>query len=233
MKKSVLIVFICLLGAHVSMGQTDYEDDYFSEFTWGVNKNTNSALIGGLMFKLARRDHDNVFTTYSLEILNVKDQKEQKYYSSTSGTSFVWGKENYLYPIRLRYGKDVLLYKKAPQQGVQISAIMAGGPTAGIVVPYYILYNGEYIPYNSSIAFNAISGSGKFLQGLPDAKVVPGLNAKAGLSFEFGAFKNNVVGIEVGASMEAYTQKIIIMPSQKNRAIFTALYINLYWGTRK
>lgn len=235
MRNVFLVIFIIAVGVHTSTAQNEYEDDYFSEFTWGVNKNTNGGLIGGIIFKLARRERDNIFTTYGLEFLNIKHPKEQKYLSATTGTSFVWGKQNFLYSIRARYGKDILLYKKAPQQGVQISAVMAGGPTLGIIAPYYILYNGEYVPYDpdENQSFNGIQGSGKLLQGLGDSELTVGLNAKIGLAFEFGAFKNNVAGIEVGASLEAFPKEIIIIPSEDNRAIFTALYFNLYWGTRK
>lgn len=235
MRKVSLIIFILAFCAQAGLAQTDYEDDYFSEFTWGINKNTNGGLIGGIIFKLARRQHNNVFTTYGLEFLNVKHPKEQRYLSNTTGTSFVWGKQNFLYSIRARYGKDILLYKKAPQQGVQISTVMAGGPTLGVIAPYYILYSGEYVPYDpeKNQSFNGVQGSGKLFQGLGDSELTLGLNAKVGLAFEFGAFKNNVAGLEVGASIEAFPKEIIIIPSQDNRAIFTALYFNLYWGTRK
>ncbi|RED98899.1 hypothetical protein [Marinoscillum furvescens] len=229
------VIFIGLIfSSLLAIGQTE-EDDYDTEITWGVNKNTNSGLVGGVIFKLARRKKENTFVTYGVELMNVKHPKEWHYPSATTGTRFVWGKANYLYAIRGQYGRERVLFKKAPQQGVQISAVAAAGPTIGVVAPYYILYNGNYVQFDPERhqSFNSIQGSGKLFQGLGESSIVPGANAKAGLAFEFGAFKNNVAGVEVGASLEAYPKKIIIVPTQENRAVFTALYFSIYWGTRR
>lgn len=232
MKK--VLLFGLIFSSLLAFGQTE-EDDYDTEITWGVNKNTNSGLIGGVIFKLARRKQNETFVTYGVELMNVKHPKERHYLSPTSGTRFIWGKESYLYAIRGLYGREQLLFRKAPQQGVQISAVAAAGPTIGIVAPYYILYQGNYVQFDPEKhrSFNAIQGSGKLFQGLGESRFVPGANAKAGLTFEFGAFKNNVAGVEVGASLEAYPKKIIIIPTQENRAVFTALYFSIFWGTRR
>lgn len=235
-KKLILFTGVLLMG-WISKSQpiaTDYED-FSTEITWGLNKNTNGGLIGGVAFKLARRKTENTFAVFGLEIMNVKHPKEQRYLSQTSGTSFVWGKENFLYSIRGIYGRERLLFKKAPQQGVQISAIYGAGPTLGVIAPYYVLYNGSYVPYDSERHQNpnSIQGSGKLFQGLGESSLTVGLNAKAGMSFEFGAFKNNVAGVEVGIAAEAFPNEVILVPTQKNRAIFSSLYISLFWGTRR
>lgn len=214
----------------------DEDDDYSTEVTWGANKNTNGGLIGGLVFKLARRQKDDLFVTYGVEIMNVKHPEEQRYISATSGTSFIWGKQNYLYSIRGLYGREQILFKKAPQQGVQISALAAAGPTIGVVAPYYVLVaNGQYEQYDPKFhqSISSVQGSGKLFQGLGESSIALGLNAKAGLSFEFGAFKNNVAGIELGVAGEAFTKEIILVPTQDNDAIFTSIYFSLYWGTRR
>ena len=235
MKKTGLLLTGFLLIAFLTEAQQiATHDDYNTEITWGLNKNTNGGLIGGVVLKLARRTNDNLFTFYGLEIMNVKHPKEQRYLSQTSGTSFVWAKENFLYSIRGLYGKERLLFKKAPQQGVQISAVAGVGPTLGIIAPYYILYSGEYVQYDHRVhSRQGVQGSGKLFQGLGQSDLTIGLNAKAGLAFEFGSFKNNVAGIEVGLAAEAFPKKIILVPTQENRAVFTSLYVNMVWGTRR
>lgn len=230
----LLLVYLLVLLPLASFAQEDDEESYNSEFTWGVNKNTNSGIIGGIALKLGRRNASNSMTTYGLEFFNVKHPKEYRYYGNTTGTYYVWGKENYLYSIRALYGREKLLFKKAQQQGVQISSVWAGGPTLGLVVPYYIQNaNGDYIPYNTSIAQSAVIGKGKLLQGFGEADVTVGFSVKAGLSFEFGSFKNSVAGVESGLAVEAFPKEIIIIPTQDNRAIFPSLYFTLYWGNRK
>lgn len=236
MKKTALLFSFLLTCALAGAQPVVGDDDYETEITWGVNKNTTGGLIGGVVFKLARRSGENLFTIYGLELMNVKHPKEQRYPSQTSGTIFVWGKENYLYSIRGIYGKERLIFKKAPQQGVQISGIVGAGPTLGIIAPYYILYNGKYVPYSAEKhgnGFGSIQGAGKLFQGLDESRITFGLNAKAGIGFEFGAFKNNVAGVEVGIAAEAFPQEIIIVPTQENRAVFTSFYFSMVWGTRR
>lgn len=231
--KKLLIFLVFVLSGIVAFSQP-LEDDYTTEIIWGVNKNTNSGLIGGGIFKLARRQKDNLFTTYAIELLNIKHPKEYRYLTP-SGTTFTFGKQNFLYSIRGIYGKEKLLFKKAPQQGVQISGLIGAGPTIGVIAPYYILSGSGYEQYDPKVhqSRGSIQGSGKLFQGLGESDITFGLNAKAGLSFEFGTFKNNMAGVEIGVSAEAFPKKIIIVPTQENSAVFTALYFNMYWGTRK
>ncbi|MEO9475460.1 MAG: hypothetical protein ABJG41_07985 [Cyclobacteriaceae bacterium] len=232
----VLFVFVFLTFS-LAHAQFDDELDYTREFTWGVNKNTNSGLIGGFAFKLALQKDPGLFHTFGLEILNVAHPKEQKYYSSQSGTTYIWGKANYLYSFRFLYGREKILYKKAPQQGVQISSLFALGPTLGIVAPHYLLRaaDGKYVKYNirDFPSRSAVGGSGKIFQGLGESKQELGFSAKAGLSFEFGAFKNSVAGLEAGVATEAFTKKIPIMLNSDNKAVYNSLYFTLYWGKRR
>ncbi|NND35187.1 MAG: hypothetical protein HKN76_21550 [Saprospiraceae bacterium] len=236
MRRKIHILFLAILPL-VSVGQIiegDYE--YSKEFTWGVNKNSNGGLIGGIVLKHSRIRSERIYTTYGIEFMNVKHPKEQRYTSRQTGTSFIWGKQNFLYSIRFQYGLERLLYKKAPQQGVQISLGVAGGPTMGIEAPYYVLtQSGEYAPYDPDKYFDlrSIQGSGKLLQGIGESSIVPGLNAKAGLSFEFGAFRNNVAGVEIGLLGEVFTRRIILIPTQDNRAFFPSAFFTFFWGTRR
>ncbi len=231
MKTTIAILF--LVSAFSAVAQLDDDNEYVSEFTWGVNKNTNSGLIGGANFKLARLYRDNIYQYFGLEILSVKHPKEEKYFSP-SGTSFIWGKEHSFYTIRMSYGREHLLFKKAPQQGVQISSIFGGGPSLGLIAPYYIQQNNDYVPFDPLIhSFDNIQGSGRFIRAIGDSELAFGVNAKAGVSFEFGPFKNSVAGIETGIATELFTKKIVIIPTAENRAWFNSIYITLYWGTRR
>lgn len=232
--KRCLVVFSLLLISGAVLAQED-DTDYTTEITWGLNKNTNGGLIGGAVFKLSRQLKDNIFAMYGLELMNVRHPKEQRYLSQASGTSFTFGKENFLYSIRGIYGREHLLFKKAPKQGVQVSMLYGAGPTIGIIAPYYILSGGNYVPYDYTVHnnINTVQGSGKLFQGLGDSQLTVGLNAKAGVAFEFGTFKNNVAAVETGLAFEAFPKEIIIIPTQENYALFTSVYFSIYWGTRK
>jgi len=232
---SIFFLTFLLISFNLS-AQFDVNYDYSKEFTWGINKNTNSGLIGGFVLKHGRSRGEDLFETFGLELQNVKHPKEQRYTAQATGTSFVWGKQNYLFSIRTQYGREKVLFKKAPQQGVQIIAGAAGGPSFGLEAPYYVLTpSGEYVPYDPNTTGNifAIQGSGKIFRSIGQASIVPGFNAKSGLTFEFGSFRNNVAGVEIGMMGEIFTRKIIIIPTQDNRFFYPSLYFTFFWGSRR
>ncbi len=220
----------------IGFGQIFEEDyEYTKEFIWGINKNTNSGLIGGFVFKWSKNVGKDLYRTIGFEMVNVKHPKEQRYVSPQTGTSFIFGKQNFLYAIRGQVGLEKVVFKKAPQQGVQIHLTAAAGPTIGIVAPYMVVSEGRSRRYDPIVhtSPNAIQGSGRLFEGLCLGHLTPGANAKTSTIFEFGTFRKSVAGIEVGVMAEVYTQKIILVPTQKNRALFTSAFFTLFWGSRK
>ncbi len=221
--------------------------DYNQEFIWGINKNTNSGLVGGLAGKFGRRIKGEHFQTFGLEIVNVKHPKELRQVSQLSGNTYILGKSNYLFSIRPQYGQEWTLFKKAPQQGVQINAILAGGPTIGIVKPYYVQVsrgggrpgdnNPAVVPYNPNPPYSHnranIIGAGPFLKGIGESEINIGANIKAALSFEFGTFKNDVTGFEAGFQLEAFSKKVELVPSAATRSIYPSAFIMLFYGYRR
>ncbi|GAB4233477.1 MAG: hypothetical protein Tsb0034_06760 [Ekhidna sp.] len=235
MKRLIPFVFASLPMLAVGQLFDGEEYEYTSEWIWGINKNTNGGLIGGLILRYSRSVGEDFYETYGLELSNVKHPSEARYVGR-SGAGFTFGKSNYLYAIRLQYGREKLLFKKANQQGVQISAAASAGPTIGLVAPYYVLNaDGTYSQFNNVDhgSPSAIGGPGKLFQGLGDADFVPGLNTKGSLFFEFGTYRSNVAGIEVGVMLEAFTKEIILVPTQPNKSVFSSVFFTLFWGTRK
>jgi len=234
---SLFFTFLFILNVS-AQDEDPYE--YTSEFIWGINKNTNGGLIGGLIFKHSKKLDENNLRSLGLELMNVKHPRETRFNSFT-GNSFIWAKEHYLYSIRFQYGRDRILVRKAPQQGVQIIGSIAAGPTIGLVAPYFIEIQSapgffERVPFDPEIhggSFNNISGTGRLFQGLFDSEVEIGINLKAALSFEFGTFKSNVTGFEVGFLLEAFPNEILLMPFADNRAVFPSAFITLFYGSRK
>ena len=212
--------------------------DYDREVLFGVNKNTNGGLIGGVNLKLGYRIDDKNFQFFQLELVNVKNPREVRY-NTVLGNSYIFGKTNYLYSVRPQYGREVILFKKAPQQGVQISILSALGPTFGVVAPYYIEYalnRSESVreQYNAEVhqsRFNVL-GPGRIFEGLGESSMAVGGHAKVALSFEFGVFKSNVTGLELGYLLEGFTKEIELMPTVKNRQVYQSAYFTLFYGFR-
>lgn len=234
-----LATFMICVSVLATYGQTQDSYDYTSEFTWGINKNTYGGLIGGFVFKKARKLNDRVLETYGLEIMNVKHPQEHRRHSQSTGNFFIYGKSNYLYALRFQYGRDFILFKKAPQQGVEIKGVFAVGPTLGVVAPYYVETGGDggrvtiRVPYTPSIGAEQIYGPGRLFEGLGESKLVPGANVKAALNFELGTIKSQVTGFEAGFLLDAYTQKIELIPTAKNYSVFPTLFFTLFYGGRK
>jgi len=232
MKKLALIIVFGLLANLTFAQENNY--DYTSEAIWGINKNSASGLIGGFIFRFSRSVKPNHYRTIGFELINVKHPAESRVVSRT-GNYFVVGKTNHLFAIRGQYGRDIILFKKAPQQGVQITATGSIGPSIGLEAPYYIEYNQVVKePYDPSIhQIENITGSGFIFQGLFQSNLVLGVNLRAGMSFEFGTFKSNVSGFEIGMLLDAYARKIQMIPEADNYAVWPTVYITLFYGSRK
>ncbi len=244
----LLSFFFLFLGFSVQ-AQTEDEDSFSTEFTYGITINTNSGLPGGIVLKYAKNIDNHWSHLFFVEIVNVKNPKESRVSSSSANSqgyntsSYIQYKLNNLYVIRPQYGREFLLFRKAPDQGVRIDAIMAGGLSIGLLKPYYIQY--DYSGTNQNIQAikfadvisnklnpSQIVGSSGF-QGFGEMNLKMGLNAKLGLSFEFGAFKNSVTGFDIGFLIEAYPKEIPIMYGAPNRNVFTSAYLTLFFGSRK
>ena len=228
-------IFLMTLCFFLGFAQFDDTEKYVKELIWGVTTNTNSSLIGGAVFRYGRSHREDIFETFGIELVNVAHPSEQKYTSSQNGSSFIWGKQNRLLAVRGQYGRDKIIYGKESQKGVQINANIALGPTIGIVIPYYVLTSGgEYVVYDPKRYTNlqSIQGSGKFLQGLGESKIIPGINIKAALIFEFGSFMRNVIGIEFGGMAEGYVKQIIIVPTKTNTSLYASAFFTFFWGKR-
>lgn len=239
--EKIFTVFAILLFIFIeSRGQTQDSYEYQSEFIWGINKNTSGGLIGGFVFKKSRKLSERTLETLGLEIVNVKHPQEARR-NSYSGNSFTYGKNNYLYSFRFQYGRDFILFKKAPQQGVEIKGVFAVGPSIGIVTPYYVEWapdggNGFYTireQWNPNIHAENILGPGRLFEGLGESSFAFGGNLKAAINFELGTFKSQVTGFEGGLLLDAYIKEIEMVPTAKNYSVYPTLFITFFYGTRK
>lgn len=252
-QRSIILFFIVAAGlAQVAVAQrqqrrpaTDNEiSDYQSLFAYGITTNTNAGIIGGLALKKTSligqtKGGRNQYHYFGLELLNVKHAKE-KQLQAPNGSRFIYGKQNFLLSLRPQYGREVVLFKRSSEEGVQINGVLAAGPSIGIVKPYFIQY--EYRrgvirtePYDPKVhtQFNAIIGSGSFFEGFDQSKLAIGGNLKAGVNFELDAFRTSSIGLEIGFLAEKFSKDIIIFPEANNQSFFTSGYITLYLANKK
>lgn len=241
--KFFLLMFILLSGFNASCQEENEDEGYTSELTFGINFNTNANIIGGVIGKYTREIKKGQYHFIGLELLNVKNPKEQRVASSSTGNLYIFQKKNNLFPLRLQYGREFVLFHPAEEEGVQVNFTLAGGPTIGIVKPYMVEY--DYGNYSQIEPFDpdknrTILGSGGIFSGLDQSKIVPGLNLKASFSFEFSQFRGSVTGVEVGGLVEAYSSHIqlvaiqsVISPQPYNANTFSSIFVNIFFGFRK
>lgn len=238
--KFLIPLLLCLFTTAVMAQRKEAGNyEYNKEFLLGVNKNTNGGLIGGIAFKVGTRIDDTQFSFFGLELANVKHPQESRFTTNT-GNNYIFGKSNYLYAIRPHYGREVILFRKAPNQGVQVSALGAIGPSFGLIAPYFIEYAlnrvetvvEQYDPAVHQSRLN-IRGSGRLLEGIGQSEMAFGGMAKAALYFEFGVFKSSATGLEVGYLLEGYSREIPLILRAKNDQFFQSAYFTLFFGFRK
>ncbi len=238
-----LLTFVLGVAALPALAQSDEDETFEREISYGVNLNSNGGLIGGAFVRLAYTMNEKMLQFGALEIVEVKHPREQRYYNPYTGDSFIGGKQNYLFVVRPHYGRELVLFRKAAESGVQVNAIGAVGPSLGLLVPYYIRYDyGQQVGddvrtehYDPAIHKTAerIQGSSGFFTGLSEPNVNVGAHIKGGLSFEYGRYNESIAGIEVGVMLEAYPKELVIIPQAKNTSHFTSVYLNIFYGSRK
>jgi len=239
LKFLLLILFFLGLGLEMS-AQTLDSYEYNSEFTWGINKNSYGGLIGGITFKRGRRVSKKQFETFGLEIVNLKNPHEVRV-QAASGNYFIYGKSNYLYALRLQYGRDLILFTKGPQQGVEVKAVFAAGPTIGILTPYYVQVdptggNGYYTynaPYTTNLPYGEIEGTGSLFEGIGQSSIQMGGNFKVALNFELGTVKSQVTGFEAGFLLDAYLHTVELVPAAENYNLYPTVFLTIFYGSRK
>lgn len=214
----------------------EVDEEYLIENVFGFVKATNGGLISGFYFRHSKKLNDRNLTNLGIEMVNIKHPREARETTFT-GSSFIFGKSHYLVAIRPTYGRERILFKKAPQQGARVTGIIAAGPSIGLEIPYFVEIGGgrkeQYDPLNPEHARPFIGGSAGPFRGLGQTNIVIGLHAKASLTFETNSTKQRVFGFEVGLSIDAYTREIEILPMVENQSIFPAAFLAIYFGKRR
>lgn len=178
-----------------------------------------------------------------LEIGEIKHPKEMRNNASFLGlgmqqTSYILGKINTLYHIKLGYGQRRLIAGKPEEGAVSIHWVYAAGFAAGLVKPYYLNISGfgnvKYSKDNEEyfINPNTILGASGFAKGFNELQFVPGGYLKTGLHFDFANRRKTKFALEAGVNGEFYTKKIEQMVGQDPKNAFGDFYLTLQVGKK-
>lgn len=211
---------------------------YKREFTYGAMMHTRG---WGLNYR------NGVYTTgftrrmYEFEFTTVKSPKEVKIISASS-SGYVFGKLNHLWLLRTSVSRFNTFIAKQSVRGIAISYVLNAGISWGYAKPVYleiikpdlssfISVVERYDPdiHDQSQIFDKAS----FLHGLFKGRFYPGLFLRAGLNFESSRNPNRINSIEVGATMDAFTEKVPIMANDLNEQFLLNLYVLLNFGEKR
>ena len=237
-----LLTLIILSNCIFAYGQDAPEDMpkifYKNEKTLGVQLNTNG---WGLGYRYGDRINYFEKRNYEIDFSIIKHPKEIKSSSTfISSESYVFGKLNYVFDLRLGYGKQNEMFSKRDPGSVAIRYFYSLGASVAIQKPIYyeILY-----PVSDSIygvreeKFNAdihtsgqINGKTSFFDGIDEISLVPGAFFKAGINFEFSQSETLIHALEAGVMIQAYLSSLEIMDVDDNQQFYFTLFVRNGFG---
>ena len=196
--------------------------------------------VGILSFELARASSVKKSMLYQVEFGERKSSKEIKQQFNFN-QPYIFGKENFFYPLRLGAQQQLLIGNKSNKNGVSVTANYGGGASLALLRPYYVqivLPSGlSYVKYNARDSFNFLYG--QLIAGPPISKgwneltVTPGLYAKTSLRFDYGAYNELLSALEVGIIAEYYSKPIHQMALNEGNSFFFSGYFKVLFGKRK
>lgn len=179
-----------------------------------------------------------------VEFSEKKHPKEMRSASGGGGSegarTFIYGKINNFYTLKLGYGNRRMIAGKPDPGTVSIHWIYTGGLSLGMTKPYYVISgSGEDIKYSDEdqedfLDGRNIGGASGWSKGLKEIKVIPGLQMRTGLHFDFAPRerRKTKLAIETGITAELYSKNIELMANQKAVPYFFNLYLSFQFGRR-
>lgn len=225
-----------------AQGEVDDQERIFfrNEKTYAATLGTNG-FAGN--FRFAKRLDARRKTLYEIGFAYIKHEKEYKisYSSSQSlGGSYVFGKTNSLFTLRMGIGFQKELFRKEDKGGISVRYFYNFGPSLGFQKPVYydVWVNDESSGGNTVVRRRmkfephilAVDRKAPFYVGVSETTLVPGIYGKFGFTFEFSKADEVFNAIEVGIIVDTYIKKVPIMANEHNHFIFPAGYVSYRFG---
>lgn len=233
-------IFVCFLFSNLSIGQKEDKQDptvgYHQIFYNGLQINNHG--FGG---SFRRGFHKTVKKKKLLEIdfVTLKHPREVKQSTSELAGSFVFGKLNYAYNLRLGYGQHNVLAYKPFGDGVELKAIYSFGLTTTFLKPayYLVVFSGQSQPVEERFdpdkheLYNIV-GSGSYFKGFNELTLQAGAYARLGLNFEYASERQSIRSLEIGIVIDAYPKDLNILAFDRNYPVYVSFYLALQYGRK-
>lgn len=226
-----------------------------NELSGGLRLNTNgwSLFAERGVVQTEETKYRDLFHNVNFVYLELSERKHPKETRTTisgdpQGTRpFIFGKINNFYNVRAGVGRRKMIAGKPEGGTVSVHWVYGGALALGMLKPYYVealvanpnsgFFEQQTIKYNDEtkatfLNENFIVGATGFSKGLNELKLVPGVQAKTGLHFDFAQRKRTKLAVEMGMSAEVYTKRIEIMANQKAVPYAMNIYASIQAGKR-
>jgi len=178
-------------------------------------------------------------------LLYLRHEKEEKTYNPVyvEGLPYVLGKVNSFMIFRVYIESRRELTPKLRKGAVKVESVFSYGASLGLEKPVYLVIGYPEIPYEIFVDepydpiehfYNDIYGRSSWVNGLDEMRVVPGVNASYGLTFEYGNERAITRSVEVGATIDVFMRPVEIMAAQfvDSQLAFLNLYLKLGIGSK-
>jgi hypothetical protein len=204
---------------------------YRNEKSLGFQLNTNG---WGLGYRYGNRINFFEKQNYEIDFSILKHPKEIKSSSLYSSDSFVFGKLNSVFDLRLGYGKQNEVFSKRDPGSIAIRYFYFYGPSIAIQKPiYYEIADGSDVrieKFTDVHSPDEIKGKASFFEGFDEIKIIPGAYFKAGVNFEFSQKETVIHAFEAGVMLQAYLSNLEIMDVDDNQQFYFTLFVSYRFG---
>ena len=201
----------------------------------------------GISWELGKYKGPKKAMIFQVELNEKKHPKEQKIsvVQNSGGfgqiNSLIFAKANNFYQFKLGVGQQYIIGGKANKNGVNVSAIYAGGLSLGLLKPYFVDISNSTTGDKKKVLFSdtsdytgyVIDGASGFTYGWSKLTVAPGAHAKLAMRFDYGRFNESITAIEAGINAEYYFKDVPQLVLVKEKKFFFNGYVTILFGRRK
>lgn len=213
---------------------------YKKQTTGGIIVHTRGLGINFRNYKIR-----NAFqkTFYNIDLVTLKHPKEYKITTyDDNANPYVYGKKNDVAVLGFSYGFEKVKHEKENLRSILISFNYSLGASAAILKPVFLeiaypyVITGAYTvneAYDENKHFQAqIYGKSTFGYGFNKLSLIPGLNAKASVQFEYSSSDEYVRALEVGGRIDVFAKELPIMSKIDNAFLYVNLFVHWQFGKK-
>lgn len=246
--RNILNVTVCFLLLFL-VQNIQAQKSFDKELIFGGGLHSRGFLLTSEYSKIQSETRSFSFRIEFTEFKNAKEKRLTAERLATGGNSrrsYIYGKQNNFYALRLGGGHRFYISEKTEKSPVALAFSYNGGFSMGMLKPYYLdliyrldptgfrLSSERYTEQNKLVFLEPldINGATGFSAGWDELTVAPGLFAKGSLIFDWGANDGIAKILELGFTADIYFRNIPIMVDEVRPPLFVNLFMNFYFGKR-